>query len=129
MKKTPLSYARELHAAIEDASSGERRDMIRGFLRGLARNRKMSLLPRIVEAFRYVALAEEGYRPGQIVSARPLDASMRAKLGKAWNNVAFEEWTDPSLLGGAIVEVEDTRIDGSVRTQLDSLKRTIAKTA
>jgi F0F1-type ATP synthase delta subunit len=125
MKKTPLTYARELHAALLDANEAGRPQVIRSFLASLARTRKTNLRPRIVVAFNWLALAAEGYRAGTVTTAHTLEGSTRSKLKKIFQNVIFEERIDPSLLGGAIVEVEDTRIDGSVRAKLDALKRTI----
>jgi len=123
MRKTPLIYARELHAALSAAAPSERDALVRSFLAGLARGRKSSLRPRIVEAFKWVALAVEGLRPGRIITARKLDEYSRREAGEIWKNVVFEERTDSSLLGGAIVDIEDSRIDGSVRTRLENLKR------
>ncbi len=128
MKKTPLAYARELHAALVAAEDGERAPVIRRFLAGLSRTRKTNIRSRIVAAFSELALASEGRRAGVIVTARPLDAALRVQVARQFKNVIFEERTDPSLLGGAVVEVEDVRIDGSVRSQLDSLKSVIART-
>lgn len=128
MKKTPLTYARELHSAMLVADPQGRRRLVRDLLAGLARARKSSLRPRIVTAFTWLALAAEGRRAGRIITAKKLDDATRAKAKKLFKNVIFEERTDPSLLGGAIVEVEDTRIDGSVRTKIDALKRAIAHT-
>lgn len=126
MKKTPLTYARELHAALVATPAVSRAKVIRTFLAGLSRARKSNLRPRILTAFTWIALASEGYRSGRITTAQGLDAATRAKLNKTFKNVIFEERTDPSLLGGAVVEVEDARIDGSVRAKLDSLKKLIA---
>ncbi len=125
MKKTPLTYARELHAALTAADEKHRPAVVRDFLAGLARARKTNLRPRIVAAFNELALAIEGYRAGVFTTAAAPDAATRAKLKKAFKNVIFEERTDPSLLGGAIVEVEDARIDGSVRAKLEALTQTI----
>ncbi len=127
MKKTPLTYARELHRAMLVAEPKDQRRLVRGLLIGLARARKTNLRPRIVAAFNALALAAEGRRAGRITASRALDAATRAKAKKIFKNVIFEERTDPSLLGGAVVEVEDTRIDGSVRTKLNALKRAIAQ--
>jgi F-type H+-transporting ATPase subunit delta len=127
MKKTPLTYARELHTALLAAPEAERTVIIRELLANLSRSRKSNLRPRIFAAFRELALAAEGYRAGVITTARPLDAALRGQMKKNFKNVVFEERTDPSLLGGAVVQVEDTRIDGSVRTKLDELKRTLAR--
>jgi len=123
MKKTPLTYARELHAALASADESHRPAVVRAFLEGLARARKTNLRPRIATAFNELALAIEGYRSGTFTTARETDAATRAKFKKAFKNVIFEERTDPSLLGGAVVEVEDTRIDGSVRAKIDMLKK------
>jgi F-type H+-transporting ATPase subunit delta len=125
MRKTPLIYARELHAALSSAAPSEHAAIVRGFLAGLARSRKTALRPRIVEAFRWLSLAVEGRRPGRITTARGLDEATRREARKIWKNVVFEERTDPSLLGGAVVDVEDSRIDGSVRTRLENLKRAL----
>ena len=125
MKKTPLTYARDLHSALLNANDTGRSQIIRDFLARLARARKTNLRPRIVAAFNWLALAAEGYRGGIITTRGELDEDARAKLKKTFKNVIFEERTDPSLLGGAIIEVEDTRIDGSVRTKLNALKHAI----
>lgn len=127
MKKTPLVYARELHAKLSVADASERRPLIRGFLAGLSRERKSSLRPRILAAFSWLALAAEGRRAGRIVTATKLDETTRHKIEKQFKNVVFEERIDPSLLGGAVIEIEDARIDGSVRTQIKSLKRALAQ--
>jgi F-type H+-transporting ATPase subunit delta len=125
MKKTPLTYARELHTALLHSGEAGRPMIVRDFLSGLARSRKTNLRPRIVTAFNDLALESEGYRAGMFTTAHEPDAATRVKLKKTFKNVIFEERTDPSLLGGAIIEVEDTRIDGSVRAKLDALTQTI----
>lgn len=125
MKKTPATYAHELHDALLSAGEGQRRGVIRAMLKELARVRKTNLRPRIFAAFSELALAADGYRAGRITTASEIDAATRAKLKKTFKNVVFEERTDPSLLGGAIVEVEDERTDGSVRTKLVALKKAI----
>jgi F-type H+-transporting ATPase subunit delta len=123
MKKTPLTYARELHTAMLKAGESGRSAVVREFLAGLARARKTNLRPRIVKAFNWIALASEGYRAGTVTAARELDPSSRAKLKKMFKNVIFEERINSSLLGGAVIEVEDTRIDGSVLAKLERLKQ------
>jgi F0F1-type ATP synthase delta subunit len=41
--------------------------------------------------------------------------------------VVFEEKIDEGMIGGMILEIEDTRCDGSIRTNLNSLKNILAK--
>jgi F-type H+-transporting ATPase subunit delta len=127
MRKTPITYARELHAVLMSTGREMRPGVIRSFLAGLARTRKSNLKPRIANEFRRIALAAEGRRAGTITTARDLDPAARDKIEAKFRNVAFEERIDPEILGGAIVEVEDTRYDGSVRTNIDNLKNILAK--
>jgi F0F1-type ATP synthase delta subunit len=127
MKKTPLVYARELHAKLSVADTSDRVLLIRGFLASLSRERKSGLRPRILAAFSYLALAAEGRRAGRIVTVAKLDETTRHKIEKQFKNVVFEEQIDRALIGGAIIEVEDARIDGSIRTQIKSLKRVLAQ--
>jgi len=126
MRKTPITYARDLHAALMSTGREMRPGVIRAFLADLARHRKSNLKPRIVAEFTRLALAVEGRRAGAITTARPLDAASRKKIDEKYPNVVFEEAVDALLLGGAIVEIEDTRYDGSVRTNINNLKNILA---
>ena len=125
MRQTPASYARDLHSVLLRTGRETRPAVIRAFLADLARKRKGALKQRIVAAFEWIALAAEGRRSGMIVSARPLDERSRERLAKKFPDVVFEEAVDPDLMGGAIVEIEDTRYDGSVLTRLKKLKQTL----
>ena len=52
-----------------------------------------------------------------------LRESLARVTGKA---VTIEVRTDPDLLGGAIVQIGSTVYDGSIRTQLDEMRRRLA---
>jgi len=71
MKKTPLTYACELHAALVSVDEAHRAIVVRGFLEGLARSRKTNLRPRIVTAFNDLALAIEGLSGGKRSRPQP----------------------------------------------------------
>lgn len=129
MKKTPLSLARELHLSLLSVAPVSRPAVIRSFLQGLARTRKSHLRSRIVAAFQTIALAAEGRRVGKITTATPLDHALLAHAEKMFANVVFESKTDPAVLGGAIVQIEDLQIDGTVRAQINALKKTLAHSA
>jgi F0F1-type ATP synthase delta subunit len=129
MKKTSLSLARELHLSLLSAEPAQQSAIIRTFLRGLARKRKGHLRSRIFAAFRTIALASEGRRAGKITTAVAPDRSLLAHTEKMFTNVVFEQAIDPSVLGGAIVQVEDLQVDATVRAQINALKKTLAHSA
>ena len=78
----------------------------------------------------YRELSDEraGAVEATITSARPLDPEQRAELEAnvarvAGGRVRASYVEDPSLLGGAVVQVGSTIYDGSVRAQLRQLKQ------
>ena len=96
------------------------------FVRVLAENRRLSLLPEISTLFEILRRDAEGSIEAELVSAFPATetqqaeviASLRKRLGR---DVTLTCRTDASLLGGAIIRAGDLVIDGSVRGKLDRL--------
>ncbi len=63
----------------------------------------------------------------KVTSSVPLDADIRGKVsralsGKYGKEIILEEKVDPSLLGGILLKVGDTVIDGSLSRRLLSIK-------
>ncbi len=127
MRKTPATYAKELHAVLMSTGREMRPSVIRAFLSDLARKRKSNLKHRIFSEFSRVALAVEGRRAGQITSAKELNPATRKKISEKFSNVVFEEKIDESIIGGMVLEVEDTRYDGSIKTNINNLKNILVQ--
>jgi F-type H+-transporting ATPase subunit delta len=97
------------------------------FIRVVARNRRLFVMPDIITAFRRLLAAHRGEVAAEVVSAEPLSekhvaalkAALKASIGK---DVALHAHVDPALIGGLIVQVGSRMIDGSLRTKLNSLK-------
>lgn len=100
--------------------------LTRDFLGVLAANRRLGKLPEIVRAFHAIAAVARGEVTAEVISARALGADqvealrqkLRAREGRA---VMLRTRVDPDLLGGLVVTIGSKRIDGSIRTRLDSL--------
>lgn len=96
------------------------------FLGVLARNRRLSQLPAIIRAFRQLAARHRNELTAEVTSAHPLDAgqitalkqNLRTRFG---SDVSIEPSVDPNILGGIIVKVGSTMIDGSIHTKLNTL--------
>lgn len=51
---------------------------------------------------------------------------LKVTLGeKLRKNIVLENVVDPSILGGVLLKVEDKIIDGSIKSQLENIERTI----
>jgi F-type H+-transporting ATPase subunit delta len=71
--------------------------------------------------------ARAGRLRAEVTSARPLDAAQLSQITAALEQlsgkkVAVTKHEDPSLLGGVVAKVGDTVYDGSLRTQLRTLR-------
>ena len=96
------------------------------FLGVLASNRRLSALPDIIRAFQTIAAAQRGEVTAQVTSAHALSdeqmETLRKKLtARQGRTVKLQSSVDPDLLGGLVVTIGSQRIDGSIRTRLNSL--------
>ena len=92
----------------------------------LAENKRLSLLPQILEQFEHLKAEQEKAVDVEIISAfdvaedtkQQLTQALKAKLNK---DVRVTTSVDESLIGGAVIRVGDLVIDGSVRGKLAKL--------
>ena len=101
-------------------------DLTKNFLGVLAENRRVAELPAMIRAFHMIAAAQRGEVTAEVASAHALtdeqiatlETKLRAREGRT---VKLKTRVDPALLGGLVVTVGSKRIDGSIRTRLNSL--------
>ncbi len=101
-------------------------ELTQNFLGVLANNRRLGHLPGMIRAFRQIAAAQRGEVTAEVKSAHALtDAqieTLRQKLtAREGRTVKLRAEVDPDLLGGLVVTIGSKRIDGSIRTRLNSL--------
>jgi len=107
-------------------SAMELSELTQHFLGVLAENRRVAELPAMIRAFHTIAAAQRGEVSAEVASAHALsdaqvtalETRLRAREGRT---VKLKTRVDPSLLGGLVVTVGSKRIDGSIRTRLNSL--------
>lgn len=110
---------------------GQLNERARNFIRLLAENDRIRLLPDIEVLFRRYRAEAEGTVDAEVISASEVDEAqlahitraLRQRLGK---EVRLVSRTDPALLGGAVIRAGDLVIDGSVRGRLDKLSTALA---
>lgn len=101
-------------------------ELTKNLLGVLASNRRLSALPEIIRAFHAIAAAQRGEATAEVTSAHALTDSqveaLRQKLeAREGRNVKVRTSVDPDLLGGLVVTIGSKRIDGSIRTRLNTL--------
>jgi F-type H+-transporting ATPase subunit delta len=93
---------------------------------------RLGHLPGIVSCYRRLLNAAKGRVEAKVVSAGPLEPAMINALcerlrGISGKDVVLQQETDPSLIGGLLIELEGRVYDGSVHTQLEKMKQRIAR--
>lgn len=101
---------------------------VRNFIRALAANKRLPLLPEIADLFAQLKAQRENSVDVEIASAFPLDSALSERLaqalrGKLQREVTITTAVDKSLLGGVLVRSGDIVIDGSVRGRLEKLAK------
>ena len=102
------------------------------FLKTLVENRRLNILPTIIdETVRFVD-EQSGTIIVKIATARDLSAAdqkkIQAQIKSAIDrDVSMDVYVDQSLIGGVVLQIQSTLIDGSIKTKLDKLERQLTK--
>jgi F-type H+-transporting ATPase subunit delta len=100
---------------------------VQKFIVLLLDRRRLHGVAGIARAYREMADAHTGRVRAHVTSAQPLGAPelerVRQSLAKrTGKQVILESSVDPTLIGGLVARVGDLVLDGSVRTQLGTLR-------
>ncbi len=101
-------------------------DSGRNFVRTLADNKRLTLLPQVAELFEAFKAAQEQSVDVEVLSAFPLSGEQIDKLsGKLRNKLSSEvrlvNTVDSELIGGVVIRAGDLVIDSSIKTRLAKL--------
>ena len=122
----PRVTPQELAALVIETAGRELDEEGRNFVRTLADNRRLAVLPEISALFDELKSEAEGIVEVTVTSAAPLDEAERRKLAQALERrlgrqVRMQCATDPKLIGGAVLRAGDLVIDGSLRGRLERI--------
>ena len=101
-------------------------DLNRNFVKLLAENSRLSLLPEICNLYEEFRALAESKIEATVTSAYPLTDAQQSAMTEALKKklgceVTLVAETDEALIGGAIIRAGDLVIDGSTRASLASL--------
>jgi F-type H+-transporting ATPase subunit delta len=119
-----------LRAALRDRLSEE---TLR-FLEVVIDRDRQELLPEILQAFAARVSELRNEQLLEVASAIPLDEPLRERVRETFaratgRRIVLRERVDPELMGGMVAQIDDTRIDGSVRARLEGLRTRMLEAA
>ncbi|QWT46997.1 F0F1 ATP synthase subunit delta [Azospira inquinata] len=122
----PELSSEQLTQLFVSLSKGEGNQDLVGFVRVLAENDRLVLLPQIQELYEQLKGAEEGIKEAVIYSAFPLDdAQVKNLMGQLESHFQSKLQprvvVDQALIGGVKVAVGDQVLDASVRGKLEAM--------
>jgi F-type H+-transporting ATPase subunit delta len=96
------------------------------FLKVVAENGRLTLIPQIADSFETMRSEEGGSIEAQVISAFAVNVAQKKSIAVALKKKFGREVTisteiDKSLLGGVIIRAGDIVIDGSVKAQLEKI--------
>jgi F-type H+-transporting ATPase subunit delta len=131
--ESPRISAEDKNRVLEHAFEDRMPRLFVRFLETLVRNRRQMLIPEIADA--YLALVDEleGRVHAQVTVAREPGDAERDALARQLSRAVGKQVVphlavNPALLGGIVVRVGDTVMDGSVRRRLNVLRRRMLST-
>ena len=98
------------------------------FIQSLVQHRRQMLIPEIAQEYLNLVDEAEGRIHARVTVARETDDAGRAAIATHLSRMFGKEVVphvsvDPSIMGGVVVHVGDTVLDGSVKKRLASLRR------
>jgi len=147
------SLAKAMHDSAELVTAltnpairrGDRRKVIDGLLQRIGADQatknlvyllldgeRLSSVEAISREVNAMIEAKSGRMAAEVTSAQPLDAAQLTQITAALEKlsgkkVAVTKREDPNLLGGVVAKLGDTVYDGSLRTQLRTLRDELTK--
>jgi F-type H+-transporting ATPase subunit delta len=126
LSTSPSLSAADLAGLVTDLGGANLNGAMQNFVRVLAENHRLLLLPEIAAQYEELRAAVENTVDVEVTSAVALDAAQSENLKRALNTrlkrqVRMQNSVDSSLLGGAIVRAGDLVIDGSLKGRLERL--------
>jgi F-type H+-transporting ATPase subunit delta len=102
--------------------------MVRNLALLLLDRHRFQIIPDVTREFRTMVDEHAGRVRARIVSASPLSPELEARLRsvleqRMHRQVVIEKHVDPSLIGGLSAEVGGVLYDGSLKCQMENLKK------
>lgn len=129
MKFTVKQYAQALYESISDTNPKDHDKVINNFIRVLKENDDLTSYEKIIDAFE--SLLGEVANTSKIEITTATEAAAAPNIIKELNAYAKAQGqqaeittkVDEMIIGGALIKVDDTLIDASLKSQLNHLEQ------
>ncbi|WP_455542825.1 F0F1 ATP synthase subunit delta [Intestinibacter sp.] len=130
--KSPLVSKNEKIQLIDTLFAGKIDNDLKNFLKVLIEKGRISSIKAIEATYKELLNDKNNIIEGYVISAVSMDdekiKELEKELSKKYNkNVTLTNKVDKSILGGVLVRLGNTEIDGTIKTRLDGLKNQLSQ--
>ena len=109
------------------ALGGKVQPLTLNLLNLLVDKRRAGVLPQVYEEYERLVRSFQNIALATAVTAVPLDAAQQAALersleARTGKDIELKTEVDPAVMGGVLVRIGDTVLDGTVRGKLERLR-------
>jgi len=128
MAATPKQLAQAYVNATESCDGKELEEVSKQFVSYLKEHYLLGKTHAILAAIDYAWKERYGISQIKITTAYPLTKKSLQTLEKVARGASIETRVDPSIIGGARLQIDDRILDGSIQGHLTSLKQILLET-
>ena len=127
--KSPVIRHDKKLAVLQAIFQNKVHELTRSFFAMVTQKRRVTLLPTMAQTFLAQYDQYQGIKTAQVTTAFPLSDQLTWQLQQIVQQIApcqkviFERHIDPVLIGGYVLQIEDKRLDQSLRKKLLTLKK------
>ena len=130
--KSPLVSKKEKIQLIDTLFAGKVDNDLKNFLKILIEKGRITSINAIGETYKELLNEKNNILEGYVISAVPMNdekiKELETELSKKYNkNITLENKVDKSVLGGVLVRLGNTEIDGTIKTRLNGLKNQLSQ--
>ena len=130
MRYTHTQYAQALYESFQDTKPKDHDTIIENFVKVLQKNGDLSEYEKIIAVYEEYDRQQRGIKEvevtttGEVKLNKGILDELNVVVGK---NTEIKHKVDNNLIGGVVIKVDDTLIDGSVRNHLNNLHDTLTE--
>lgn len=128
MRYTHQQYAQALYESFQDTKPKDHDQIIENFIEVLKKNGDLAEYEAIIQTFEDYDRSQKGIKQVEVTTAEEgkLSKEVLNHLNKlVGKNIEIKRKVDENIIGGVVIKVDDTLIDGSTKRQLEDLENTL----
>ena len=130
--ESPNISTERKRAAVADLLPGEDQQLARNLAMIMIDRQRFDSIPLLLEVYRDLVLGSRGIAVAEVTTAVEMTPAEEARIREGLKSIVGQEvelraTVNPDIIGGMVARIGDRLVDGSVISQLNKLRLTIAQ--